>query len=512
MKQEILLSISIMVSGREETTEKCIASLERLRKKVPCELILTDTGCSQELRKWLESKADRVISFTWCNDFAAARNVGLKAATGKWFLFMDDDEWFEDTTQIEQFFLSGEYRQYESAFYIVRNYANMEGTIWRDTPIVRMTKRRDNTQFFYPIHEVLWPVLEPVKQLEDYVHHYGYASDDPVVQKAKRDRNLSLLLPAIKEDPGCMHHYLQAVSEYIAANEYDAALQLAKTGVEHYDSSRGENGNHIHGLYASVVRLLVRKAMREDTTTERGRRNAAEIYGRAVQEGEKFLESVALSKLARASIYGDLTIACSNTEREEKASDYLWKYLRLKDYFMRHREIWTSQQTIILDSCFEDYQYQKVMGSGMAIVLASDRVQELEKLLGMEITDWWMVTVQKWYTGASEKQREKWKTNFEKMVSETDNDSNARALFSALTMPEQRNHEQANSQKPETAVTQTAPTAEMELLAVQLKEKIRLLIEQGQGKAALQAVIQLKKFFPEDEELKQCQMKLEKQS
>ena len=46
-KKQILLSISIMVSGREETMGKCIASLERLRRRVPCELILTDTGCSE---------------------------------------------------------------------------------------------------------------------------------------------------------------------------------------------------------------------------------------------------------------------------------------------------------------------------------------------------------------------------------------------------------------------------------------------------------------------------------
>ena len=128
-----------MVSGREETMGKCIASLERLRRRVPCELILTDTGCSEEAQEWLRRKADKVIPFSWCNDFAAARNVGLKAASGLWFMFLDDDEWFEDTREIENFFLTGEYKRYNSASYIVRNYANMEGTLWRDTALRRMT-------------------------------------------------------------------------------------------------------------------------------------------------------------------------------------------------------------------------------------------------------------------------------------------------------------------------------------------------------------------------------------
>ena len=39
---EILLSISIMMSGREETAEKCIDSLARLRERVPCEQLVQE--------------------------------------------------------------------------------------------------------------------------------------------------------------------------------------------------------------------------------------------------------------------------------------------------------------------------------------------------------------------------------------------------------------------------------------------------------------------------------------
>ena len=168
---EILLSISIMMSGREETAEKCIDSLARLRERVPCELILTDTGCSPKLRRRLEEKADKMLTFEWCNDFAAARNAGLLAATGKWFMFMDDDEWFESTSELEQFFLSGEYASYESAHYVVRNYVDYEGSKWADTSIARMVRRRPETRFRYPIHEILFPIPAPSKIMHDYVHH-----------------------------------------------------------------------------------------------------------------------------------------------------------------------------------------------------------------------------------------------------------------------------------------------------------------------------------------------------
>lgn len=58
--RQILLTISILVSGRGEDMERCIASLEPLRNRVPCELILTDTGCPEEMQEWLKEKADKV--------------------------------------------------------------------------------------------------------------------------------------------------------------------------------------------------------------------------------------------------------------------------------------------------------------------------------------------------------------------------------------------------------------------------------------------------------------------
>ena len=49
---------------------------------------------------------DNIVSFDWCDDFAAARNAGLEHAKGEWFLYLDDDEWFEDVTTIIDFFQS----------------------------------------------------------------------------------------------------------------------------------------------------------------------------------------------------------------------------------------------------------------------------------------------------------------------------------------------------------------------------------------------------------------------
>lgn len=517
-RKQILLSISILVSGRTETTEKCIASLEHLRRRVSCELILTDTGCPAEMREWLKQKADRVLRFTWCDDFAAARNVGLRAARGQWFMFMDDDEWFEDTTQIEAFFLSGEYRRYQSASYVVRNYVNMEGTGWRDIHLTRMTLRRPDTRFFYPIHESLWPLLEPEKYLEDYAHHYGYASADPEVQMAKRKRNLGILLSAIEEDPHCMKHYLQAVAEYYAMDDFEAAWKIADTGIANCDPSREENALHIDGLYAAAVRMRLR-----------GKRSQE-----VVLIGKEYLGNAPVSDLAKASICGDLSIAYGELGENKLCLKYLQDYLNWKEYFEGHREIWLKQEIVILDSCFEHFQYRKLMGWGFAAALSLKKAQDAENLLMKESLEWWMDAVRGWYTLSSPQGREKWQEDFRAVIesleleSQGDRTGNVlrldcwneekepysclRQLYRILTVPEPGHQIPAGhdmkTEMPEPS-GQKAVSQEIEALAVQLKEKVRFLIRQGEMQAALGVIGQLQAFFPEDAELAELRVQCE---
>ena len=163
MSKHILLTISILISDRPDTVRKCLDSVQPLLKAVPSELILTDTGCGEQVRSIIEEYTDHIIRFKWCNDFSKARNVGLKQAKGKWFLFLDDDEWFEDTTEIIDFFNSGEYKQYGIGGYYQRNYGNREGTIYSDLLVGRMTRLEPDVKFEYSIHESFNRVVGKVK-------------------------------------------------------------------------------------------------------------------------------------------------------------------------------------------------------------------------------------------------------------------------------------------------------------------------------------------------------------
>ena len=93
----------MLISGRKDM-EKSLKSLLPFKKAFPCEIILVDTGCNEQQRTIAEKYADKIIDFTWCGDFAMARNAGLGEAHGEWFMYLDDDEWFDNPQEIIAFF------------------------------------------------------------------------------------------------------------------------------------------------------------------------------------------------------------------------------------------------------------------------------------------------------------------------------------------------------------------------------------------------------------------------
>ena len=142
----IQLSISLLVSDRMETLGKCLASLKPLLRELDSELIAVFTGKNEETLKLLQQYTSQIIPFTWCDDFSKARNTGLKEARGEWFLYLDDDEWFDDTAEIVHFFKSGEYQNYQCAFYVERNYLDLEGKRYSDADVGRMCRLTPETK------------------------------------------------------------------------------------------------------------------------------------------------------------------------------------------------------------------------------------------------------------------------------------------------------------------------------------------------------------------------------
>ena len=206
-------------------------TLVPILNSIPSELIIVDTGGTDGSIEIAREYADLVVPFTWCNDFAKARNTGLEKAKGEWFLYLDDDEWFEDAGEIIDFFKSGEYLNYNSATYPVRNYQDKEGKRWSESRCYRMVKITKNTRFVSPIHEILLPTPLPQKFFSCFVHHYGYVFENEEERRKHCYRNISLLEAVIKEDPSNQRLRMQLAQEYGVLKDYQKSIELSKESI-----------------------------------------------------------------------------------------------------------------------------------------------------------------------------------------------------------------------------------------------------------------------------------------
>lgn len=228
MSENILLTITMLVSNREDTVEKCMKSLVHLRETVPSELIVVDTAGNEACMDIVRQYTDKIVPFEWCDDFSAARNAGVEKAKGQWLMYLDDDEWFESTQELENFFLSGDYRNFFCAAYLQRNYSDFTGKHWKDVRVIRLVRREEGTRFIRKIHEQFFPLNSPVCYMNDYVHHYGYAYRSREDRDRHLWRNIQLLLEERQDHPEDTQTTAQLIQEYAVAEEYFSAIELCK--------------------------------------------------------------------------------------------------------------------------------------------------------------------------------------------------------------------------------------------------------------------------------------------
>jgi len=154
------------------------------------EMLVLDTGSIDDTARVAEDFGARVEHFRWINDFAAARNAALVAASADWHIVLDADEW-----------LVGEGAALEA---LRDTRPDFVGTIDLQDQFDGGTARSRLSRvlpgairYTGRIHEQPAHAL-PVKPLGLQVAHDGYL---PERLHVKQGRNEQLLRDAITDDP-----------------------------------------------------------------------------------------------------------------------------------------------------------------------------------------------------------------------------------------------------------------------------------------------------------------------
>ena len=238
------LSVCMIVKNEEQNLERCLKSV----KDIATELIVVDTGSSDNTIQIAKKYGALIYHFVWNNDFSKARNYSLLKASQPWILVLDADETISsnDIPKLKSLIEGSRKNSYN---FVTRSYVNdysvqdivttndyeegKEYKGWCKSTKVRLFPNDKNIKFEGQIHELVEKSLRKNKiqivNTEVPVHHYGYINKDKINEKNKEYVKLSEKKFGSTQD---LKSLVELGIQYMALNNYDEALVTWRKALE----------------------------------------------------------------------------------------------------------------------------------------------------------------------------------------------------------------------------------------------------------------------------------------
>lgn len=310
----------MIVKDEGQFLEECLEAVKGLVD----EMVIVDTGSTDNTREIALKFGAKVYDFEWCDDFSAARNESLKHASGDWILVLDADELIDEDgcRNIREAVENGggvayslPQLHYTNKFTNHPDFLETKGGDFKGFYVVfvtRLFKRLDGVKFDYCVHETVRPSLGRKRlkweNLDAPLHHYQELKGLEDVEK-KQEFYFRLSLKNIEKYPDYAKSYNDVAIYYgVYKKEEEKALRYARKAVElesneaSYLLNLGYRLRDL-GRYEEAIRFL--KSFLEKKEDERVFRAlgycyycqkdyglALEAYGRALDLGCSAVEEV----------------------------------------------------------------------------------------------------------------------------------------------------------------------------------------------------------------------------
>ncbi len=232
------ISLCMIVKDEEQFLEECLNSV----KDLVSEIIIVDTGSTDNTKNIAKKFTDKIFDFKWADDFSAARNFAISKATKDWILFLDADEAIakEDHKKIKGL-IEKAGNEIDVFGFLEKSYTNNSFTIsWMNTgendkhakgfagyylnPIFRLFKNKKGVKFDGKVHETIIGSVEKAKlkalPTSIPIHHYKELRES---KKEKKESYLKLVEEKLKKDPGNTQALFEAGQMCLDAGELEKA-------------------------------------------------------------------------------------------------------------------------------------------------------------------------------------------------------------------------------------------------------------------------------------------------
>lgn len=235
--KEITISLCMIVRNEENTIARCLNSV----KDIPDEIVIVDTGSLDRTKEIVKEYTDKLLDFTWIDDFAAARNFAFSKATKDYILWLDADDVFADSDRDQFLKLKKDLDPLIDVVNMPYLLAfDQFGAVTFSLRRNRLVKRSKNFRWIGAVHEYL-EVYGPVLNSGICVTHKGTEGGDS-------DRNLKIYERRKAKgeafSPRDLYYYANELSDHQryaqAIESYQAFLKTGQGWVEDNISACGK--------------------------------------------------------------------------------------------------------------------------------------------------------------------------------------------------------------------------------------------------------------------------------
>lgn len=184
------LSVCIIAKNEEKNIRRCLESL----KSYNFEIVVIDTGSTDDTEKIAQQYTDRVFHFQWKNDFSSARNFAISKSTKTYVMSMDCDECIDyiDVKKLQNLLVE---RKKQVGRIKIRNHLTKNGTGQENTEWINRIFSKELFHYEGCIHEQVTAMNG--EEYETYqapvvILHSGYDLPENE-RKQKAERNIILL-------------------------------------------------------------------------------------------------------------------------------------------------------------------------------------------------------------------------------------------------------------------------------------------------------------------------------
>ncbi len=227
------VSVCIIAKDEERNIGGCLESV----KEAANEIIVVDTGSTDDTKSIAEKFDCKIYDFEWRDDFSAARNFAAEKANGEFILSIDADERLVNPETVSDTIKNAKSKEGgwlvevlsksnrkagDGDFYIhklLRLYRNQEGIKYRG---------RIHEQIIHSIEDSGLKISDsPIK-----IEHLGYSVSADAMKK-KLNRNLKLLNREIEENPENGYLYFHRAKTYLSLENIEAAEKDLEAALEY---------------------------------------------------------------------------------------------------------------------------------------------------------------------------------------------------------------------------------------------------------------------------------------